>query len=97
MLFTGVCIETTARTPAIHSEATRSCAADGRRLPSGGELQGFRDVPGITLATTGEWTDDLGDINARSSFVYLAVTDTGNGILEASTPAAYRCVAGLIE
>jgi len=93
-LFTGVCIENTARTPADHSTATRTCAAVGRRLPSGGELQGFRDIPGITLTTNGEWTDDLGDITAKPSFVYLAVTDNGNGVLEANVPTAYRCVAG---
>ncbi len=58
--FVGVCIENTARTADDHHNATEDCAADGRRLPSGGELQGFQKLPGITLAAGGEWTDDLG-------------------------------------
>jgi hypothetical protein len=92
--FVGVCIENGARTPEDHGEATETCAAVGGRLPSGGELQGFREVPGILLATDGEWTDDLGDVTVFSPFAYLAVTQTGNGVVAATEDFAFRCVFG---
>ncbi len=92
--FVGVCIENTARAPANQADATRDCAADGRRLPSGGELQGFRELPGITLAEGGEWTDDLGDVTLYPAFAYFAVTQEGNGVANAFDHIAYRCVAG---
>ncbi len=95
--FVGVCIENTARTPATQPGATRNCAADGRRLPSGGELQGFRELPGISLAEGGEWTDDLGDVTLYPSFAYFAVTQEGNGVASAFDDLAYRCVAGPLQ
>ncbi len=94
ILFVGVCIENTARPPANHSEASADCAADGRRLPSGGELEAFRMLSGITLATGGEWTDDLGDVTLFPGFAYLVVTQAGNGVRDFLDSVAYRCVAG---
>jgi hypothetical protein len=93
-LFVGVCIENSARAPAINSSAADDCADEGRRLPSGGELESFRKVPGITLATSGEWTDDVADITQYSDFAMFAVTQTGNGVQRYFTATAYRCVAG---
>lgn len=93
-MFVGVCIEDQARTADSHRDATRDCADEQRRLPSGGELQGFRELDGITLAAGGEWTDDLGDVTLSSVFVYLVVTQNGNGVAEATRDIAYRCVAG---
>jgi hypothetical protein len=93
-MFVGVCIEDQPRTAASQRDATRDCADEQRRLPSGGELQAFREFDGVTLAGGGEWTDDLGDVTYASSFVYLVVTETGNGIAEAFDAHAYRCVAG---
>jgi hypothetical protein len=96
-LFTGVCIENTPRAPATLGDASNSCAAEGRRLPSGGELRAFRELPEITIAAAGEWTDYLGDVTFRSSFVYLTFTQSGNGVQEAFEPTAYCCVAGPVQ
>jgi hypothetical protein len=93
-LFIGVCIENSARAAATQGSATSDCADEGRRLPTGGELQSFRKVSGITIATGGEWTDDLADITAYSDFAYFAVSQTGNGVQRAFSPIGYRCVAG---
>jgi hypothetical protein len=94
-LSTGVCIENSTRSATDVSSAVRNCASDGRRLPSPGELSTFREIDGITLATAGEWTDDVADITHDSSFDYLAVTDNGNGVVPADHSLAYRCVAGV--
>lgn len=93
-MFVGVCIEDQSRAAASQPDAISDCADEQRRLPSGGELQGFRELDGITIAAGGEWTDDLGDVNHASSFVYLVVTQNGNFIAEAFDDYAYRCVAG---
>lgn len=91
--FVGVCFETEPRGPAIISDARRDCAGEGRRLPTGAELFGFREQDGVTLENV-EWAHDLGDVTYSSVFVYVAMDDTSSGIREASNPAAYRCVAG---
>ena len=92
--FVSVCIENTSRTPADWGAANNTCAAAQRRLPSAGELNGFRRQPGVTIATAGEWTDDLGDVTLKSSFVFFAITQNGNFVREAFTTGPYRCVAG---
>lgn len=91
-LFVSVCIENTARPAAQWVPAAQTCAAEGRRLPSTGELLGFRELPGITLGA--EWTDDVADItNGLTIFI---ATDQGTGTLEDPFQALqYRCVAGL--
>jgi hypothetical protein len=90
--FIGVCLETASRTPTDHAHATLDCADEGMRLPSPGELIGFRDVDGITLALAGEWTDDLG--LAAVEFRYVVVAKSGDGVLDESNVIGYRCVAG---
>jgi hypothetical protein len=95
MRFVSVCIETASRAPKDWGAASDDCADEQRRLPSSGEIAAFRKQPGITIATAGEWTADLGDITYKPSFVMFAFTQTGNGVTEYFTPTAYRCVAGL--
>lgn len=90
----GVCIENTSRAAASHGSAEEDCADEGRRLPSPGELNTWAATPGVTLASGGEWTDDLGDIATSSTFKYFVIGDPGNGVAEAFDSVAYRCVAG---
>jgi hypothetical protein len=91
--FVGVCIETTERTAALHFQAKFDCADEGRRLPLPGELTGFRELDGITLATA-EWTDDLGD--TQPHFLYVIVGENGDGISDSAVESnPYRCVTGL--
>jgi hypothetical protein len=79
--FVGVCIETTARPPDLISNAKSDCADEGKRLPSPGELLGFRELDGITLSADGEWTDDLGDTDPH--FRYVSMTDTSDFVSDA--------------
>lgn len=92
--FVSVCIERTARAPKTWSNASNDCAGQQRRLPSSGELAAFIKQPGVAIAAS-EWTADLGDITYKPTFVFFAFSPTGNGVVEAFTPTAYRCVAGL--
>jgi len=94
VLSTGVCIETTQRAAADHSDAEDDCADEGRRLPSPGELSTARLLDEIDL-TDGAWTDDLADIATSSTFKYLVITERGNGVEGAFDDVPYRCVAGM--
>ena len=90
--FAGVCIETTGRAAALHFSAKFDCADEGRRSPLPGELIGFRDLDGVTLATA-EWTDDLGD--TQPHFLYVIVGEAGDGIGDSAVETIpYRCVTG---
>ena len=93
--FVSVCIENTSRAPATVVSAHNDCADEQRRLPSSGELFGFRRLPGITIASAAEWTSDVADITYASTFAYLAVSQNGDGVRTAFVPGPYRCVAGL--
>jgi hypothetical protein len=93
-LSTGVCVENTARVADEHGDAEDDCADEGRRLPSPGELRTWADTSGVTLASPGEWTDDLGDIATSSTFKYFVIADNGNGVADAFDDYPYRCVAG---
>jgi hypothetical protein len=90
----GVCYETESREPADLIDASDICAAAGRRLPSGGELRSIREIPGVTLDSQGEWTDDLGDVNVEATFVYSIFSDTGSFVNSAFGTFRYRCIAG---
>jgi hypothetical protein len=90
--FIGVCIDSSARTADAHDDAEEDCADEGRRLPSGGELTAFNAQ--ATLATGGEWTDDLGA--TEGAFRYFFVAENGNGVKNFFEDLAYRCVAGLV-
>ena len=91
-LFVSACIETTARPSAEWLVAAQTCALEQRRLPSTGELLGYRDLPGVTLVA--EWTDDVADIT--NGLQIWVATDAGTGTIEDPlSPLPYRCVAGL--
>jgi hypothetical protein len=87
--FAHVCIEKTARSAAIFSDASATCAAARRRLPTSAELDAFRQQSGVTLANPSEWTS-----NFTSSTQVLAITDAGT-YLELTLPTLdpFRCVA----
>ncbi len=91
-LFVSACIETTTRPAAEWVVAAQTCALEQRRLPSTGEMLGYRDLPGVTLVA--EWTDDVADIT--NGFQIYVATDVGTGTIEDPfSPMPYRCVAGL--
>ena len=87
--FAHVCIENgPARTAATFANASATCAAAKRRLPTSAALDGFRQQPGGAV-TVAEWSSDFTSattviaINAGGSF-----EDSG---IFGSLP--FRCVA----
>lgn len=92
-LFIGVCMGQQSRAPGAHGEATRDCADEAGRLPSEGEMRSYRDQPGVTVSSF-EWTDELGDTNSASTFLYAVAGEGGSAVAEASRPLPYRCVTG---
>lgn len=87
--FVHVCIEKTARAAAKFSDASTTCAAVKRRLPTSAELDAFRQQPGVTLADPAEWSSDFNSAGST-----LGINKDGNYAafaLSASLP--FRCVA----
>ena len=94
--YAGVCIETTSRAGATWPVAARICGDAGGRLPSLGELEGFRQQPGITLGAPehtstfvdNNWIDPGGEYT-------IGLYDNGTraaGFAYGSSSGAYRCV-----
>jgi hypothetical protein len=70
-------------------DASATCAALGRRLPTGAELDSFRQQSGVNISTTVyEWTGDI-----LSSSTSLAMLDDGRySVLSHSLFLPFRCV-----
>ena len=92
-LFIGVCMGQEARAANVHGVASRDCADEAGRLPSEGEMRSYRDQPGVTVSSF-EWTDELGDTNSGSTFLYAVAGEGGSAVEEALEPLPYRCVTG---
>jgi hypothetical protein len=108
----GACIETTMRgtdpgteqnpgRPPRLAEASSTCAGiDGGRLPTGAELESFRQKPGVTIGMPrfedgggGEWTGDV--IVGEETGTPGAMTIDDNGTYENSSSNSlhtFRCV-----
>jgi hypothetical protein len=87
----GACIENSSRTPQSFFNASETCAAAGRRLPTASELLFLEDVLGahvVQMSSSIIW-DDPGD------FRFVTVDETGVFDDEdtTGTPRAFRCVA----
>jgi hypothetical protein len=100
-LHAGACIETAIRPGATFSVAARTCADAGRRLPSFGELEAWRQEPGFSIGSP-EFTDTVidGDGNPIDSdgFVVVGLRDNGTistGLSYNDSSAQFRCVAPL--
>jgi hypothetical protein len=86
--FIHVCIEKTARQADDFQFASADCADERRRLPTGAELDSFRQQPGVELAFVLEWTGDIFDGDQT-----LAMTDAGvYANLSQGSNSPYRCV-----
>ena len=85
--FTHVCIEKTARQADDFKFASADCADERRRLPTGAELDSFRQQPGVVLGIQ-EWTGDIFDGDQT-----LAMTDAGvYANVSQINNSLYRCV-----
>jgi hypothetical protein len=100
--FVQVCIEKEARTEQAGQQflaASATCAALGRRLPTGAELDGFRQQPGVDITPTPtfgyEWTGDI--LSSSTSLAMLdeeALVPDGRYYLEPADTSSqpFRCV-----
>ena len=91
----GLCFDTAARSSAKWLDAAQACAADGRHLPSLGELV----LAYQTLATRqdSEWTDQLYSNSASGIFAMEVDMDAGGKLSYAGGNASsllvpFRCV-----
>lgn len=94
--YAGVCIEAASRSAATWPSAAKTCGDAGGRLPTLGELQGFRQQPGITLSGA-EHTSTYIDVNGIDAGGELTVGLYDNGARQpglayGSSSADYRCV-----
>jgi hypothetical protein len=95
----GACIETAKRATAAFPNAEGTCLNAGRRLPTVAELQTFRLRQGHDFDTqeytSHIWSDTNG--TTQNHMVVLVAPTTGTqravSYTEASTSAAFRCVA----
>jgi hypothetical protein len=94
--FAHVCIENgPARTEDTFANASDTCAAAKRRLPTFAELDAFRQQPGITIGSTSgnrtfpEWTSEFTDLSTS-----IVLLDNGNtAAANQTTLEPFRCVA----
>lgn len=95
-LYLNLCFELETRAVDHQVNATNDCADEGRRLPSEGEMRSFRELDGTGGVSIErfEWTDELGDTDAESVFLYAIVGTGGSGVDQAFDDHPYRCVAG---
>ena len=87
--FTHVCIVNgPARTAALFANASATCAAAKRRLPTSAELDGFRQQPGSTV-TVAEWSSDF------TSATTVIATNAGGSFEDSGIFGSlpFRCVA----
>lgn len=91
----GGCIETTVREKVNLPTARSLCAGLGGRLPTGAELDAYRQQPNVTVGSDDspdEWTGDLVR-NSSGDNLSLAMRDTGEYFhYDQSASVALRCV-----
>jgi hypothetical protein len=94
--YAGVCIELSPRSAATWPLAAKTCGDAGGRLPTLGELEGFRQQAGITLSNA-EHTSAYIDVNGIDSGGELTIGLRDNGARApgfsyGSSNANYRCI-----
>ena len=87
------CIEENARTNAQWFAASKTCGDANRRMATLAELNGYRQVSGVTLPGY-EWSSDV-DVDGGILKGHR-MNDAGNyDFLDATSLSQYRCVAPL--
>lgn len=96
--YAGACIEETIRGQATWAAASTTCGDAGRRLPTTSELEGFRQLTGITISpTTGsEMSATVTDDNTNERMVTIDDAGAIFGIARTS-PRDFRCVTSLVQ
>jgi hypothetical protein len=94
--YAGACIESATRVAATWSTASKTCGDAGRRLPTTSELDGFRQVSGITLGSPSETTSTVTDDNTTE--FKITINDEGEIFgISLGSARPYRCVASLVQ
>jgi hypothetical protein len=96
--YAGACIEETIRGQATWAAASKTCGDAGRRLPTTSELEGFRQLTGITVSpTTGsEMSATVTDDNTNEFMVTINDAGAIFGIARTS-PRDFRCATSLVQ
>jgi hypothetical protein len=98
-LFVRVCIETELRQHATFDDASSACAAEARRLPTGAELEAFRQQEGIAVGGgpgSFEWTGEIiRHLDSTEPPETLVMSDDGQyhrGSHHPTVTLPFRCV-----
>lgn len=97
--FAGACWQTSASESAVSAPAAAtSCAVQGGTLPEALQLATFSQQPGITLASTNEWSSDIPVVSSPGLYGVVTVAADGEIASTASTNSRrYRCVLPLVR
>jgi hypothetical protein len=90
----GACLETSSRPDAIFVDASQTCLAVGRRLPSASELRGYEANGGNLDGDDPGQGEGTSDIDADGSAKWWSIQDDGTFALTSVVTAhPFRCVA----
>jgi hypothetical protein len=96
--FAGACWQTSANeSPVTAPVAAAACAAQDGSLPEALQLAAFSQQPDVTLASGGEWSNDIPVFSGPGT--YGVITVTGTGEIDAATSTStrrYRCVIPIV-
>jgi len=97
--FAGACWQTSPSDSAVSAPAAaNSCAAQGGTLPEALQLAAFSQQPGISLASTDEWSSDIPVVSSPGLYGVVTVAADGEIASTASTNSRrYRCVLPLVR
>ncbi len=97
--FAGACWQTSASDTAVSAPAAAtSCAVQGGTLPEALQLASFSQQPGISLASSDEWSSDITSYTAQNLYSVGTVTASAEIASTASTNSRkYRCVLPLVR
>lgn len=98
-LFAGACWQNGTNSGALTPPAaTAACANEGGELPDPLLLAAFSQQPGVTLASGGEWADDITSVSGPDLYSMATVSSSGSIDAElASNTKKFRCVIPLLS
>ncbi len=97
--FAGACWQASASESAVSAPAAAtSCAVQGGSLPEALQLAAFSQQPGITLASTDEWSSDITNMSDENIFAVVTVSaSTDYDYTSYANARRYRCVLPLVR
>ncbi len=97
--FAGACWQTSASESAVSAPAAaNSCAVQGGTLPEALQLAAFSQQPGISLASTNEWSSDITNMSDENIFAVVTVSASADyDYISYANARKYRCVLPLVR